>query len=147
MKNKKGKSFVLIVDASEEILKMVKAQMSLLSDDVKILGETDIENARYIFDSCHETLKGIFVGSGIASFTVENADEPATLGFIREVRASGWEKPLVGFSGNPDFCAQMYEAGCGRTFCQKGYLAEEIIGALKNHEVIDIIDANEKVTA
>lgn len=144
--NTQEKSFVLVIDASEEILKMVRAQMSLLSEDIKILGETDIENARYIFDSCHETLKGIFVGSGIASFTVENANEPSTLGFIREVRVSGWEKPLVGFSGNPDFCAQMYEAGCGRTFCQKGYLAEEIIGALKNHSVIEIFDASEKAT-
>lgn len=143
MKNEE-KSFVLVVDASKEILEMVRAKMSVLSDDIKILGETDIENARYIFDSCHETLRGVFVGSGIASFTIENASEPATLEFIREIRASGWDKPLVGFSGNPNFAQQMYEAGCGYTFCQKGYLAEEIIDAINNHNVIDIFDENKK---
>lgn len=140
-------NFVLVIDASEEILKLVKAKISVLTDDIKIIGETDIENARYIFDSCHETLKAVFVGSGIASFTLEDAYEPATLGFIREVRTSGWKKPLVGFSGNPDFCAQMYEAGCEHTFCQKGYLAREIIDALKNHAVIDIFNENKKATA
>ncbi|AKM84013.1 TPA: hypothetical protein DCZ46_01630 [Candidatus Campbellbacteria bacterium] len=142
----KEKNFVLVVDANEEILKLAKAKIKMFSDDIKIIGETDVENARYIFDSCHESLKAVFVGSGIASFTIEDAREPATLGFIREIRESGWEKPLVGFSGNPDFGAQMYNAGCTRIFSHKGYMVEEIVEALRNHDVIDIPNKEESAT-
>ncbi|MDD2935410.1 MAG: hypothetical protein PHX25_02970 [Candidatus Pacebacteria bacterium] len=138
------KNFVLVIDASEEILKLVKMRIDMLANNIKILGETDIENAQYIFNSCHETLKAVFVGSGITSFTLKKVTEPATLGFIREVHASGWDKPLVGFSGNPDFCIQMYGAGCTRIFSHKGYIVEEIVEALRNHDVIDFDAKNTK---
>ncbi|OGD70632.1 hypothetical protein A3I18_00610 [Candidatus Campbellbacteria bacterium RIFCSPLOWO2_02_FULL_35_11] len=146
MLNEKPHHYVLLVDASEEIIKMVKTQIGFIAEDIKVLGETDLENARYIFDSCHKTLKAVFVGSGIANFSVGYADKPITLGFIREIRASGWNKPLVGFSNNPDFVNQMKMAGCNHTFCQKGYLAEEILDAVKNHDIIDVV-VEEKMSA
>lgn len=143
---KKQHHYVLVVDASEEIIEMVKTQIKFLAEDISVLGETDLRNASYIFDSCKNTLKAVFVGSGIASFSIDRADKPITLGFIRKIKASGWNKPLVGFSNNPDFTNQMKVAGCSDTFCQKGCLAKKILDAVKNHDIIDVV-VDEKMSA
>lgn len=101
---------IFIVDDEEDV--QVVTGALLQAHDFSIVQARSLKEARDVFETHKGTLSGIIMDGKL--------DFEETFELVEEIRKSGFQKPIIAFSGREDFQLKLMTAGCSHRIDNKG---------------------------